>query len=103
MVKLTFFLLSKPAIFGHLFKKNQHTCFLVHGHSSWSTFGLLLMRGPKALQIEFVKNRDHESWAIKSDHGLRPSSMVRLHDPWCKPTLSISSWMNASFWGKMAW
>ena len=29
--------------------KNQHIHILVHGHSSWSTFGLHLVRGPKAL------------------------------------------------------
>ena len=30
-------------------KKNQHIHLLVHGHSSWSTFGLHLVRDPKAL------------------------------------------------------
>ena len=30
-------------------KKNQHIHFLMHGHSSWSTFGIHLVRGPKAL------------------------------------------------------
>ena len=30
-------------------KLNQQIHFLVHGHSSWSTFGSHLMRGPKAL------------------------------------------------------
>ena len=34
-------------------KKNQHIHFLVHGLSSWSTYGLHLVRGPKALQIVF--------------------------------------------------
>ena len=34
-------------------KKNQHIHSLVHGLSSWSTYGLHLVRGPKALQIVF--------------------------------------------------
>ena len=29
--------------------KSHHIRFLVHGHSSWSTFSLHLVRGPKAL------------------------------------------------------
>ena len=47
MVKLEFFF--KTTLFGHILQKNQHIHFLVHGHSSWSTFGLHLVRGPKAL------------------------------------------------------
>jgi hypothetical protein len=30
-------------------KKNQHIHFLAHGLSSWSTYGLNQVRGPKAL------------------------------------------------------
>ena len=43
----------KTTIFGHILKKISTFIFLVHGHSSWSTFGLHLVRGPKALQIDF--------------------------------------------------
>ena len=43
---------------------------LMHGHSSWSTFGLHLVRCPKAL------------WFLKeSNHGEGPSSMIRFHAP----------------------
>ena len=38
----------KIVVFGHILK-NQHIHFLVHGHSSWSTFSLHLVRGPKSL------------------------------------------------------
>jgi hypothetical protein len=36
-------------IFFPYFFKIQHIHYLVVGHSSWSTFGLHLTRGPKAL------------------------------------------------------
>ena len=39
----------KTAFLGHFYIKNQHIRFLVYGHSAWSTFGLDLARGPKAL------------------------------------------------------
>ena len=35
--------------FGEYIQKNQRTHFLVHGHSSWSTFGVYLVRGPRTL------------------------------------------------------
>ena len=39
----------KTAPFGHILKKTTHS-LLVHGHSSWSVFGLHLAReGPKGL------------------------------------------------------
>ena len=49
--KLDFFaFLFKTALFGHTLKKNQHVHFLVHAHSSWSTFGSHLTHSdPKAL------------------------------------------------------
>jgi hypothetical protein len=46
MVKLEKF--SKLSFLG-IFKKNQHNHFWVHDHSSWSTFDLQLVRGPKTL------------------------------------------------------
>ena len=39
----------KTALFGHIHKKNKLIHFLVHGHCSWSIFGLHLVRGPKDL------------------------------------------------------
>ena len=45
--------------------------------------------GPKNFVKWFCKKLDHGSWTIKSDHGKKPSSMVRLHGPWCRPALSI--------------
>ena len=41
------FFFFKTALFGQILNKNQHMYFLVHSHSSWSTFGLHLVRGPK--------------------------------------------------------
>jgi hypothetical protein len=46
MVKLDFFSFQ-ISIYGHILKKSIN--FLVHIHSSWPTFGLHLMTGPKAL------------------------------------------------------
>ena len=40
----------KTTLLGHIFKINQHIHFLVHGHSSWSTFGLHLVRNPNTLK-----------------------------------------------------
>jgi hypothetical protein len=47
--------------------------------------GLHLTRSeePKSFVILFLKKADHESWTMKLDHGKGPSSMVRLHGPWC--------------------
>jgi hypothetical protein len=38
-------------------KKTSTLTFLVHGYSSWSTFGLHLVRGPNTLYIDFWRNR----------------------------------------------
>ena len=46
MDKLDIFFKHYP--FWRYIKKNQHVHFLVHGHSSWSTFDFHLVRGPKA-------------------------------------------------------
>ena len=48
MVKLAFLFLKLPFL-DIYYEKNEHIHFLVHGHSSWFTFGLHLVRGPKAL------------------------------------------------------
>ena len=36
----------------------------------------------KLCKLTFLRNQ-----TMKLDHGKRPSSMVRLHGPWCKPAL----------------
>ena len=74
-------------LFGHIFKKNQHIHFSVHGHFSWSTFGLHLVKGPKALRMH-LKKLNHGSVTMKCDHGKIPSNMGQLHDPWYKQPLS---------------
>jgi hypothetical protein len=39
--------------FGHILEKNQHIHFQVHGHFSWSTFGIHLIRGLKTVRMHF--------------------------------------------------
>ena len=46
MVKIYLFTIIIEFFLGHILKINKK---LVHGHSSWSTFILDLMRGPKIL------------------------------------------------------
>jgi hypothetical protein len=49
MVKFYFiFILFQNYLFWAYIKKSAHA-LLGHGHSSWSTFGLHLVKGPKAL------------------------------------------------------
>ena len=48
--KLNFF---QNCPFWTYIEKNQHIHFLVHGHLCWFTFSLHLVRGPKALYIDF--------------------------------------------------
>ena len=80
IVKLDFLIFFfKVALFGHILEKSTHP-LLVHCHSPWSIFAWHLVRGPKALHIEFSK---------KLDHWERPSSMVQLHGPWCKLALEL--------------
>ena len=55
MIKLQFF--SKLPFLDNYNKKTSTFNFLVHGHSSWSTTGLRLVRGPKALSIDFLRNQ----------------------------------------------
>ena len=46
--------------FWDIYIKDQHIHFLVHGHFSWSTFSLHLVKGPKALNA-FFRNRTMKS------------------------------------------
>ena len=79
MIILEFFLLLKISLFGHILKELPHS-LLVHNHSSWSTFSLHLVRGPKAF-FKKLFFRTTKVGLVKS-----PSFMVQPHGPWCKPT-----------------
>jgi hypothetical protein len=72
MVKFDFF--AKTILLGIYYKKIAHI-LSVHGHSSWSTFSLDLVRDSKALSIDFLRNRTMDC---------RPSSrtMEKGHLPW---------------------
>ena len=70
------------AFLGHISKKSNTIHFLVHGHSSWSTFGLHLVGGGGKGSVHcFIKEKEYRPW--KLDHQVRlwkrPSSMVQLH------------------------
>ena len=52
--------------------------FFIHGHFSWSTFCLHLLKGPKVCESAFV-----EIGPRKCDHGKTPSKMGQLHGPSC--------------------
>ena len=50
--------ISKTTLFDiYLKKKSTHPLYDAHGHFSWSTLGLHLVRGPKALEMHLKKNR----------------------------------------------
>ena len=67
-------------------KKSTHSLF-----GAWSFLLVHIQFTPSEGLEAFVnwsfKKSDHGIWAMKSDHRKRPSSMVRLHNTWCKPTL----------------
>ena len=76
-------------------KKNQHLHFLVHGHSSWSTFGLHLVKGPWTMKTNILVTRTMEvvpwsrptqsrplTWDDFMVHSVnRPSFIVSLTEP----------------------
>ena len=66
--------------FGAYIYKKNHIHLLVHGHYSWSTFGLHLVKGLKALLIDILKKSDHGSWTMEK---------AIFHGPWCKPALRL--------------
>ena len=83
MIKLYFFFPSKWPLLGICKKISTFTL------NAWS-FLLVHIRftpseGPKDFANWFSKNSDHKRWTTKSDHGIRPSSVVRFHGPWWKP------------------
>ena len=98
---LTFFFLFlfKTAFFGHTWKKSTHSLF-----GAWSFLSVHIWftpnEGSKDFINSFLKESDHGSWTIKSDHGKGPSSMVWLHGPWCKlaltSTISVVRGMKSS-------
>ena len=56
----------KTPLFGHKLK-SPYIHLLLHGHSSWSTFGLHLVRGPMALWFHLKRTRP---WKKAIFHGL---------------------------------
>ena len=86
-----------------MLQKYQQIHFLVHGHSSSSIFGLHLLKAQRLCNF-FLKILDHGSWTrgwtMNQTMGKRLSSMVGLHGPWCKLTLSgcFHVVMNAWSW-----
>ena len=57
-------------------QKYQHIHFWVHGHSSWSTFGLHLVRGPRLSKLYF-----QEVGPWKLAHELIPLKKAIFHGP----------------------
>ena len=58
MIKLD--LLINCLFWTYSINKNRRIPFLVHGHSSLSTFNLHLVRGPKTLLIDSLINQTME-------------------------------------------
>ena len=87
MVNFEFFFKTFP-FWTFIFVKDQHTFF-----GAW-LFLLVHIRFPPSegskgfVNFIYFKKFDHGSWTIKSYHGKMPYSMIRLHGPWCKLTLS---------------
>ena len=85
MVKLDwFFIFPFPKLpFLGIYETHQHVHMLVHGHSSWSTFGLHLVKGPKGFVHQvFLRNRTmekgHLPWPGFMSHGVNGPS-YNLH------------------------
>jgi hypothetical protein len=76
MVKLFFFFCFFKTILLGLYRKQINTFSFWSMVTSLSTFGLHLVRGPKALQKCFLKNSDHGGWIMKSDQEKGHWSMV---------------------------
>ena len=93
----------KTALLRHMLNENQHIHFRVHGHSSWSTFSLYLVRGPKAHQNDVLKKWDHGSWTMRKGH--LPGSDFTLHDvnqPLCRWTQSYEQVADVTLWNLWA-
>ena len=77
----------KTTFFGHVLKKNHHIHFLVHGHSSWSTFGLQLVRGPRLSNLSFLRSRTMKvgPWYRTIEKNPLPWSdfmVYNINQPW---------------------
>ena len=73
--------IPKTFLFEHILKKSTHQ-ILVLGHFSWSTFGLHLVMGPKAIKLHFCESRAMDrSMTMKCDHGKMLSNMGQPHGP----------------------
>ena len=85
-VKFDLFYFFKITFLGRVLKQPTHSLLgawsflLVH---IWFTPS----EEPKGFVNCFFKIWNHGTWTMKSDHEKRPSSMVQLHGPWCKPAL----------------
>jgi hypothetical protein len=84
LVRLKF--LFKTVNFGQIFKNNQHIHFLVHGHSTWSTLGLHLVRGPRLCKLVFSRDRTME---VGPSSPTMEKAIFHGWTSWCKPALSM--------------
>ena len=83
-INIWFFFFQNCPFWTYVWEENQHVHFSMHGYSSWSTFGLHLMRGPNTLYVDFWKNR-----IIEVGQSGRTMERAIFHGPWCKPTLCV--------------
>ena len=72
----------------HHWSKSYLSFLLVH---IWFTPS----EGSKGFVNWIFKKSDHGSWTVKSDHGIKPFSMLWLYGPWCK--LALSDHIRLSF------
>ena len=84
-----FSFLFKTMFLGHISPppkkkpKKQHIDFLVHVHSSWSTFSLHLEKGQKTFVNWFFKESDHGGRSMKQGHIFHGPTSWSM----CKPAL----------------
>ena len=60
--------ISKLPFLDIYFFKISTSIFWWNGHSSWSTFGLCLVRDPKGSKTHFFEPLDHGNVIMKKDH-----------------------------------
>ena len=65
---------------------SPHIHLWVHGHFSWSKFGLHLVKGPKVLKMHFL---EFGQW--KCDRRKMPFDMGELRGPQCKWPLNVTN------------
>ena len=94
MVKLEFLFFSfqNCPFWAYIKKPNTFTfwCMVI---PSWSTFWYTPNKGPKDFVNWFFCKSNYKSQTMTK----RPSSMVRLHDPCCKPALRPTSHSQTTF------